>query len=344
MVSTTSQTRQQPLVSVVTPVYNTEKYLAECIESVLAQSYDNWEYVIINNCSTDRSLEIAQRYAAQDSRITIHNNTQFLSQMQNWNHAMRQISPDSRYCKVVHADDWLFPDCIAHMVTLAEQYPSVGIVGAYRLDEVEVDMDGLPYPSPCVSGRDMCRRALLDGHYMFGSPTSTLLRSDLVRQRDPFYDEAKIHADTAVCFALLQESDFGFVHQVLTFTRRHNESVTSIMGRFRTTRISRLEIVKEYGSAYLSPQEYKQTLQKHIDAYYYFLARKALEFQNKEFWDYHKRELARLGIEFDNAHLMKCIFYESLNFRDTFKTVKRNLRRRGAAAPKTGRRALVEKG
>ncbi|MCB0227477.1 MAG: glycosyltransferase, partial [Anaerolineae bacterium] len=63
MPSTTTQTARQPLVSVVTPVYNTDKYLADCIESVLAQSYDNWEYVIINNCSTDRSLEIAQRYA-----------------------------------------------------------------------------------------------------------------------------------------------------------------------------------------------------------------------------------------------------------------------------------------
>ena len=51
--------RQEPLVSVVTPVYNGEAFLAKCIDSVLAQTYRNFEYLIVNNCSTDRSLEIA---------------------------------------------------------------------------------------------------------------------------------------------------------------------------------------------------------------------------------------------------------------------------------------------
>jgi glycosyltransferase involved in cell wall biosynthesis len=49
-----------PLVSILTPVYNGEKYLAECIRSVLAQTYQNWEYTIVNNCSTDKTLEIAK--------------------------------------------------------------------------------------------------------------------------------------------------------------------------------------------------------------------------------------------------------------------------------------------
>ena len=119
----------------------------------MAQTYQHWEYVIVNNCSTDRSLEIAQEYAAQDERIRIVDNDQFLAQMPNWNHAMRQISAQSKYCKVVHADDWLFPECVAQMVALAEAYPSVGLVGAYRLDEDVVNLDGLPYPSTVVSGR-----------------------------------------------------------------------------------------------------------------------------------------------------------------------------------------------
>ncbi|HWG97207.1 MAG TPA: glycosyltransferase, partial [Nitrospira sp.] len=56
-----------PLVSIVTPVYNGEKYLAECIESILAQTFPRWDYTIVNNCSTDRSLEIAECYAQKDS-------------------------------------------------------------------------------------------------------------------------------------------------------------------------------------------------------------------------------------------------------------------------------------
>ena len=51
--------RQEPFVSVLTPVYNGEDFLAECIESVLSQTHGNFEYIIVNNRSTDRSLEIA---------------------------------------------------------------------------------------------------------------------------------------------------------------------------------------------------------------------------------------------------------------------------------------------
>ena len=51
----------QPLVSVVTPFYNTADYLGECIESVLRQTYENWGYVLVDNCSTDGLSEIAER-------------------------------------------------------------------------------------------------------------------------------------------------------------------------------------------------------------------------------------------------------------------------------------------
>ena len=71
-------TERQPLVTVLTPVFNGEKFLAECIESVLAQTYQNWEYVIVNNCSTDKTLEIAARYVKNHRRIRIHNNSEHL--------------------------------------------------------------------------------------------------------------------------------------------------------------------------------------------------------------------------------------------------------------------------
>jgi glycosyltransferase involved in cell wall biosynthesis len=68
------------------------------------------------NCSTDRSLEIALNYAKKDGRIRVESNRQFLGVIANHNTAFRLISPDSKYCKVVSADDWLFPECLARMV------------------------------------------------------------------------------------------------------------------------------------------------------------------------------------------------------------------------------------
>src|ERR1700733_15911846 len=107
-------------VSVLTPVYNGAEFLAECIESVLAQTYTNWDYTIINNCSTDESLAIAQKYAARDSRIRVVTNDRFLRIIENHNQAVRQMTPDAKYCKFVFADDWLFPHCVEEMVRAAE--------------------------------------------------------------------------------------------------------------------------------------------------------------------------------------------------------------------------------
>ncbi len=322
-----------PLVSVVTPVYNGEKYLAECIESILAQTYQNWEYIIVNNCSTDRSLEIAQQYARQDARIRICNNTEFLSQMDNWNHALRQISPASAYCKVLHADDWLFPDCLAQMVAVAQANPGVGLVGAYRLEEEKVTLDGLAYPSPVVSGREVCRRFFLEGLYLFGSPSSLLIRSDLVRSRPAFYNVANIHADQEVCFELLQNSDFGFVHQVLTFTRRHNESTTAFVRRFSTIIIGNLMVLKKFGPLYLSEAEYNLCSRYFMETYYRFLGQQVYELREKAFWAYQQAELKKLGDPFSWARVTAAALRQLLNFETTAKRLVYALRKKSSGSP-----------
>jgi glycosyltransferase involved in cell wall biosynthesis len=305
----------QPLVSVVTPVYNGEKYLSECIESVLTQTYSNWEYIIVNNCSTDRSLEIAESYAEKDKRIRIHNNQEFVSALQNHHLAFRLVSPQSKYCKVVHADDWLFPECLMQMVRVAEAHPSVGIVGAYRLDGARVNLDGLPYPSTVVSGREICRSRLLGGSYVFGSPTSLLMRSDVIHSREVFYDEINFsaHADMAACFEVLQEWDFGFVHQVLTYTRRHNETATAFARKVNSYIASELLVLKKYGPIYLDTLEYERRLNRRLKRYYRFLGKSVFQRRHKQFWEYHKNVLSSLGFSRNSVALFKALLLELMD-------------------------------
>ncbi|MGB9716148.1 MAG: glycosyltransferase family 2 protein [Thermodesulfovibrionales bacterium] len=293
----------QPLVTVLTPVYNGEKYLEECIESILAQTYQNWEYIIVNNCSTDGTLEIAKKYAKKDTRIHVHNNKHFLNLIQNHNHAFTLISSESRYCKVLQADDWLFPECIEKMVKVAEEHPSVSIVGSYRLDDVRVNCDGLPYPSTVVSGREICRSTLLKGLYVFGSPTTLLFRSEIIRNRNPFYNEKNLHADKEACFEILQDSDFGFVHEILSFTRRENEAMTTFARRVNSYILGDLIILKKYGPIYLSEDEFKQSLNISIKNYYRFLAKSIFKKKGKEFWKFHKNGLKELGIPMNFTRL-----------------------------------------
>ncbi|MDH3601771.1 MAG: glycosyltransferase, partial [Candidatus Tectomicrobia bacterium] len=231
---------KEPFVSVVTPVYNGEQYLSECIESVLAQTYMNWEYIIVNNCSTDSTPDIAQEYTHRDARIRLYHNETLLEMIPNWNHALRQISDHSKYCKVIHADDWLFPDCLTQMVRTAEAYPNVGLVGSYDLDGNWVRLDGLPYPSHCVPGRELCRsyffyNSNLGGIRVFGSPSCLLIRSEQIQKREKFYNESNFNADSEACCNVLQDTDFGFVHQILTYTRNHEDRQTSFVNRYNTT-------------------------------------------------------------------------------------------------------------
>jgi glycosyltransferase involved in cell wall biosynthesis len=286
----------RPLVWVVTPVHNGERYLAECIESVLAQTYDNWQYLVVDNCSTDRTREIVRAYAARDSRVRLHQNSDFLAIMANWNHALRQIPSEAKYCKVVHADDTLFPECLERMADVAERNPSVALVTSYALWGDEVRHQGVPYPVEVVDGREVGRSTLLGSYYLFGSPTSLLVRAGDVRARPAFYNEENLHADTEVCFDLLKDADLGFVHQILTRTRVHAEAMTSFAVKVNTFHDAWLTIHLKYGRLYLERREYNRRLAYRLQQYAVFLAKAAVQtkFRDPPFREHHRAALGRL--------------------------------------------------
>ena len=285
----------QPLVSVVTPVHNGGPWLEECIRSVRAQSYPYFEYLIVNNGSTDRSLEIARSHAAEDERIRVLDNETFLGALQNFNHSMRQISAESRYCKVVHADDWLYPECLEKMVALAETHPRVGIVSSYRLVGSRVAGDGLPPGVAVLPGGEVARMNLLDGPYTFGTPSALLIRSDLIRARSNFYNELHSGADTEACLELLRECDFGFVHQVLSFCRLHEAAITGRQRLLGTGHPNFLYAFKKYGPYFLGEEEYRQRLHKLLRSYYRFLGSQLLHRPGSKFWDFHRQGFRNLG-------------------------------------------------
>ena len=321
----------QPLVSIVTPVYNGARYLRECIESVLRQTYNNWEYVLVNNCSTDDTLAIAQEYSRKDQRIRIHNNTEFLKVMPNWNHALRQISPESKYCKIIHADDRLFPDCVARMVEVAENNPTVVIVGSYRLFGTKVNPPGFSCASTVIPGREVCRATLAKEYYVFGSPSTTLIRSDVIRKRNVFYNEEHLHADVEACFEVLQEGDFGFVHQILSHSRVHDARLTATVAQKYQTGLveTLLGLLKKYGPTYCSEKELELYWRKALALYYRVLARSVFKRKPKDFWQYHRQALQKIGLRLSIARLVGALLLIGadlvLNPKSTVEKVARRI-------------------
>jgi glycosyltransferase involved in cell wall biosynthesis len=338
-------TRSNPLVSIVTPVYNNEEYLEECVESVLGQTYTSWDYTIIDNCSSDRTSEIARRYAARHSRIRVHRNPRVLPVMANHNVALRQISSASKYCKVVFGDDWIFPECLERMVAVAEEYPSVGIVGAFVLEGAAVTCTGLPCPGSRVPGREVCRAHLIDDVFLFGSANSVLYRADLVRSHDPFYDEANHHSDMEICFELLKGCDFGFVHQVLTFTRVRPESLNARSLSLQSHYAGMLRSFLKHGHDYLDPEEFQARYDRYLSDYYGVLGKSVLMGRDRKFWDYHRMQLDDIGLGFSRTRLVRAALAQAcaaaLNPRDAIAKILKRARRRVVGAQRPTDRQLM---
>lgn len=333
MCSQTGKDIGNPQVSVVTPFFNAEPWLAECIESVLAQSFTEWEYLLVNNQSTDRSLEIAECFANGDSRIRVCNNPTFLNQIQNYNHALSLISNQSQYCKVVQADDWLFPECLDKMVALGRKYPSAGIISAYRLKGAEVAGSGLPVSTEFLTGKALARLQLIEHLSLFGSPSTILYRADLVRNRVPFFAEGRYHEDTDTCFELLTTTDFAFVHQVLTFTRIDNESITRSARHYNPGALDHYLRMVQFAPEFLSHEECRRELSRSKREYYLFLAQNAVRMSGSDFWDYHRRGLAASGLKLSRVSLIPFVLWVImdlvLNPKDTVSELWRWVRRIG---------------
>ncbi|MDX2205223.1 MAG: glycosyltransferase family A protein [Hyphomicrobiaceae bacterium] len=294
-----------PHVTIVTPMYNNAEHVEECIRSIQAQTYPSWTYLIVNNCSTDGSAEIARKHAGLDGRIRVLDNETFLRVAEaNHNHALRQVPASSKYCKVVFADDWIYPRCVEEMVAVAEAHPGTALVGAYALEGAEVKWAGLMPPSTSYPGKEVARRYFLERLNVFGTANSLLLRTELVHKRDPFFEESDPHSDRETWIAMLREGDYGFVHQVLTVTRLRAGSLNDEAAQLNSYLPSFLRDLQEHGRAFLTPAEYESCRDELIAEYYNFLAVSLLpRARDEEFWSYHKDRLKTLGIGFSRGRL-----------------------------------------
>lgn len=295
-----------PFVSVVTPVYNGAPFLQECIDSVLRQTHGEFEYIVADNCSTDGSLKIAEKAAAADTRIKVVRANEHVGPIQNWNRSLKSIDSQSAYIKFVHADDWLFTDCLERMLEVGEKDENIGLVSAYRLEENRVSLDRPPAAAPLkpdtdtwtMTGRDVLRAILMEKASVLGSPTNFLIRSSLLRGGEPFFSEDFLHSDKEACLRVLQHCDFGFISQVLSYTRRHNESVTTKTNVLDTRRQDNLLMLHKYGPELLSEAEYEQTMARELRLYYGFLAGNVGTGVGNEFWTSHEQVLEAAGSPF----------------------------------------------
>lgn len=202
-----------PVVSVLMTAYNRESYIASAIESVLGSSFPDFELVIVDDGSSDDTVNIAQKYAQLDSRIKIYINPENLGDYPNRNRAASFAK--GKYLKYLDSDDLIYPWGLQIMVQSMESFPQAGFGLSSIPDKNHV------YPQ-CLSPRE----AYIEHFERFGhfnrSPGSAIIRRDAFEIVGGFSGKRMI-GDNELWFSLARSFDMVKIPRDLIWHRSHEE-------------------------------------------------------------------------------------------------------------------------
>lgn len=173
-----------PPVTVLVPVYGHSVHLGECLDSVLAQTYEDLEIIVVDDCSTDGARRVARRYPALDERVRVVENDTNLGLVGN--HRRCLALAGGEYVKFVHADDRLRPTAVERLVGAALSRPGVALATSAR---EAIDASGAPLGPVATtsrladvdtvfSGRAVAELVLEHGVNFVGEPSTVLFRRD----------------------------------------------------------------------------------------------------------------------------------------------------------------------
>ncbi|NQV44729.1 MAG: glycosyltransferase family 2 protein [Rhodospirillales bacterium] len=166
-----------PLISIITPVYNMEAFIGPAIQSVLDQTCIDFELLLIDDCSTDGSMDIMESFASKDARVKI-----LSTPVNSWAHIAGNVGLDhakGKYIAILDADDLLPNDRFKRQIDVLEGDPELDICGgwmklfgdsnktlnSFQSDNLKVRM-GLLFDSTMGHGTAMIRRSVIEAHHI----------------------------------------------------------------------------------------------------------------------------------------------------------------------------------
>ncbi|MCL5884013.1 MAG: glycosyltransferase [Deltaproteobacteria bacterium] len=215
-------------VSVCMPTYNYAPFLPGAIESVLNQSMEDFEFIVIDDCSRDNSREIVESYARQNPRLAFRINVHNVGLVANWNLCLRAAR--GTYIKFLFADDLLASrEALEKMASMLDSEKGVSLVGSARN---VIDSDGnrlktISHFKGCVikDGRSLINRCLREWKNLIGEPSTVMFRrSDALRGFNGTYRHL---VDLEMWFHLLEKGDFAFLDDALSSFRVHPRQQTA---------------------------------------------------------------------------------------------------------------------
>ena len=201
----------EPVVSVCIPAYAAQDFIAATIASVRAQTFTDFEVIVMDDCSPDQTAELARAAAGEDPRFTVTVNERNLGPVENWNAVVARAR--GRYVKLLCSDDMITPDCLEREVAALDAHPRAAIACARRN---VLDPDGrVLFANRGLQGLQI---GLMNGHAAiramvkaattpFGEPSVVLLRRLAVLEVGPFTDRYGTLIDCEYYARLLRSWD-----------------------------------------------------------------------------------------------------------------------------------------
>ena len=209
-----------PQVSILMPVYNAKNYLKESIESILNQTFSNFEFIIIDDASNDGSLVIIDFYKQRDSRIKVFSNPCNLGIIDNLNKGIQNISTD--YIARMDADDIAFPDRIEQQIKFLEENPNISVLGT---NMIQIDHNSKIIKPIILSSESL----LIKWNLFFWNPIAhptVMIRSSLIEDIGG-YNKNFLHIeDYELWLRASEKYDFYNLNKVLLYYRVHSTNIS----------------------------------------------------------------------------------------------------------------------
>jgi glycosyltransferase involved in cell wall biosynthesis len=213
----------RPKLSVCMPTYNYARYLPEAIQSVLMQTFTDFELIIIDDCSRDNSAAIIADYARQDRRIVARINDRNIGMVANWNRSL--AAAQGEYIKFLFGDDALADrSALEKMAAALGTDDGVSLVAAARrvVDETSRTVKVISTYRGGASrpGRDIIRDCIVEQKNRIGEPSAVLFRKKHAeRGFDPRYRQI---VDMEMWFHILEQGSFAYIPEPLISFRIHS--------------------------------------------------------------------------------------------------------------------------
>ena len=215
-------------VSVCIPVYNGAEYIGKAIESVLNQNYKEYELLIVDNHSTDCTLEEVERFS--DPRIRLIKNPENYGMFENWNICLHEAQGE--YIQILCADDFIEANCLAGKVRILDKYPDVVLV--FSASNV-VDAKGKIllkrrplHKNLICGGRQMAVKSFRAGN-IYGEPSNVMFRKRAGKKIGKFSNSLFYSSDWDYWLRLSLEGRVAYIDRHLTNFRVSASSTTSTL-------------------------------------------------------------------------------------------------------------------